>query len=183
MTNSRLLLCFVLTAFACRADGPAPLQPPKVPVELLVNDNEQVVFMAHAKGDQIYACKANANGEEYGWVLKAPDATLTDDSGKVVGHHVIGPTWQWEDGSHTRGKVVTSARSPDPDSIPWLLLSAFERSDEGALSRLTSIQRVNTKGGRAPATGCDGAHVNTEVRVPYTADYYFYKRTPQPPAK
>lgn len=178
--KTRLILCFAAFALMTRADDPAPIPPPKVPVELLANENEQVVLMAHGKGDQIYACKANANGAQFGWILKAPDATLTDDSGKVVGHHVIGPTWQWVDGSHTRGKVVTSSRSSDPDAIPWLLLIAFERTDEGALAHITSIQRVNTKGGRAPTTGCDGSHLDTEVRVPYSADYYFYARTPPP---
>jgi hypothetical protein len=176
----RLILCFAALAVLSRAENPAPITPPKVPVELLVSESEQVVLMAHGKGDQVYACKANANGAEYGWVLKAPEATLTDDSGKVVGHHVMGPTWQWEDGSHTRGKVVTSSRSSDPDAIPWLLLTAFERTDEGALAHITSIQRVNTKGGRAPTSGCDSAHVDTLVRVPYSADYYFYARIPPP---
>ena len=42
------------------------------------------------------------------------------------------------------------------------------------LSPVTSIQRLNTKGGKAPATGCDAAHVAQEVRVPYTANYLFF---------
>jgi hypothetical protein len=42
------------------------------------------------------------------------------------------------------------------------------------LSRATSIQRLNTKGGKAPASGCDAAHAGQEVRVPYSADYLFY---------
>jgi len=25
-------------------------------------------------------------------------------------------------------------------------------------------------------TGCDASHAGTEARVPFTADYYFYKR-------
>jgi len=92
--KTRLILCFLALIPLVRADGPAPIPPPKVPVELLVSESEVVKLMAHGKGDQIYACKANANGAPFGWILKAPDATLTDDSGKVVGHHVIGPTWQ-----------------------------------------------------------------------------------------
>src|SRR6266849_2519210 len=42
------------------------------------------------------------------------------------------------------------------------------------LSRATTIQRLNTKGGKAPATGCDAAHLGQELRVPYSADYVFY---------
>ena len=41
---------------------------------------------------------------------------------------------------------------------------------------MTSIQRVNTRGGAAPVGGCDETHVGTEARVDFSADYYFYKR-------
>jgi hypothetical protein len=44
----------------------------------------------------------------------------------------------------------------------------------GVLSRVTKIQRLNTKGGKAPASGCDSIHAGQEVRVPYSADYLFY---------
>jgi hypothetical protein len=39
---------------------------------------------------------------------------------------------------------------------------------------VTSIQRVNTVGGSAPANGCDAATVGQEARVHYTADYRFF---------
>jgi hypothetical protein len=45
-------------------------------------------------------------------------------------------------------------------------------------SNVASIQRVKTAGGRAPAGGCDQTSVGRELRVPYTATYYFY--TPKP---
>lgn len=41
----------------------------------------------------------------------------------------------------------------------------------------TFIQRVNTVGGLAPATVCDGSTLNKEARVFYTADYFFWKAT------
>jgi len=172
----RLTLCFAALSLVACAEDPTPLTAPNVPPELQVSDSEQVAFMAHGKGDQIYVCVNNANGEQFGWTLRAPEAKLTDNAGKEVGQHYIGPTWKWADGSHTKGKVITSSRSPDPTAISWLLLASFDHSDEGTLSHITSIQRINTKGGRAPNTGCDGSHLNTEVRVPYSADYYFYVR-------
>jgi len=40
----------------------------------------------------------------------------------------------------------------------------------------TYIQRLNTTGGSAPSTGCAlSTDVGSQVLVPYTADYYFYK--------
>ena len=47
------------------------------------------------------------------------------------------------------------------------------------LSNTTYIQRVNTTGGMAPATGCSQAgNVGALTMVPYTADYFFYKGGP-----
>ena len=43
----------------------------------------------------------------------------------------------------------------------------------GKFSAVTYIQRVNTVGGTAPTTGRDAMHL--EARVPYTAEYYFYR--------
>ena len=52
------------------------------------------------------------------------------------------------------------------------------RTDRWAtLSKTTFIQRVNTEGGIAPATGCEQAtDIGKKVFVPYTADYIFYKQ-------
>ena len=62
------------------------------------------------------------------------------------------------------------ADAPAAGSIPWLLLSAKSVGPEGAFSKVTSIQRVATKGGVAPEGDCFRAEPG---RVPYTADYYF----------
>ena len=69
---------------------------------------------------------------------------------------------------------MTSSPSPDADSIAWLLLVATAHLGEGVLANVTNIQRLNTKGGKAPAGGCDAAHDGQESRVAYTADYFFY---------
>ena len=69
---------------------------------------------------------------------------------------------------------MANAPSPDADSIPWLLVTAASHSGEGVLARVTSIQRINTKGGKALASGCDAAHAGQEERAPYSADYVFF---------
>ena len=43
------------------------------------------------------------------------------------------------------------------------------------MTKVTSIQRLSTTGGKAPASGCDAAHIGAEVEIPYTADYFFYQ--------
>lgn len=148
---------------------PAISQAPK---ELLPPPNEQLLVQVHAKGDQIYTCSADA--AQFAWTLKAPEAQLIDKDGKPFGRHFAGPSWEARDGSRVTGKAAANAPSPDADSIAWLLVRVTSRSGEGMLARVTSIQRINTNGGKAPASGCDSAHAGQELRVPYSADYVFF---------
>jgi Protein of unknown function (DUF3455) len=138
--------------------------------ELKPPHGETLVLKARASGVQIYTCSAGENGER-SWTLKAPEADLEDGQGNVIGSHFGGPTWKHRDGSEITAKPATRVDSPDPLAIPWLLLTVTGRSRDGVFSRVTTIQRINTTGGRAPTTPCTG---NAEVRVPYTAEYYFY---------
>ena len=144
----------------------------QVPKELQPPSNEQLLMQVHAKGYQIYTCKAD--GSRFAWTLEAPDAQLFDKSGKAFGKHFAGPSWEANDGSRVTGKAVANVPSPNPESIPWLLVSVVSHDGEGVLARVTSIQRINTKGGKAPASGCVAPHVNQESRIPYSADYVFF---------
>ena len=144
----------------------------QVPAALQTAADEQLVVQVHAKGDQIYSCKAD--GAQAGWTLKAPEAQLFDKDGRAFGKHFSGPSWEASDGSRVVGKAAANVASPDADAIPWLLVKVVSHAGEGVLTRVTSIQRINTKGGRAPASGCDAGHAGQEVRVPYSADYLFF---------
>lgn len=154
---------FLVPLSANAQDTPKDLRPPA---------NEQFVLQVHAKGDQVYSCKAD--GGQFAWTLKAPEARLFEKSGKPFGKHFAGPSWEANDGSRVTGKAVANAPSPDVDSVPWLLVTVTSRTGEGVLAHVTSIQRVNTKGGKAPASGCDAAHAEREYRAPYSADYVFF---------
>jgi uncharacterized protein DUF3455 len=161
---SLLAVAAVLLSFSAGAQ--------QVPPQIQAPAGEQLFLQVHAKGDQVYTCKSEP--AQYTWTLKAPDAQLLDKDGKPFGKHFAGPSWEASDGSRVTGKAVANAPSPDADSIPWLLLNIVNHEGTGVLSRATSIQRINTKGGKAPASGCDVAHAGQEVRVPYSADYLFY---------
>jgi len=54
------------------------------------------------------------------------------------------------------------------------MITVVSHSGEGVLARVTSVQRVNTKGGKASTSGCDAAHDGQEERKPYSADYLFF---------
>ena len=147
---------------------------PQIPTELTPPAGARLVLKAHATGSQIYICKAGADGA-FQWVLKAPDADLHNKKGAVIGHHFAGPTWRHEDGSEVVGKATAHVDSPDAASIPWLLLSATGHTGAGVFAQVGSIQRVNTQGGKPPAASpCDASKDGTEVKAPYSADYYFY---------
>jgi hypothetical protein len=147
--------------------------PPEVPAAVRARPGEEVVLLAHASGFQIYACRAGTDGK-FIWTLKAPDAELTDRNGKVIGSHSAGPTWKLKDGSEVSGKALAHADSPDPGSVPWLLVNVVNHSGRGVLTKVTTIQRVHTHGGNPPLEGCDESHRDAETKSSYTADYYFY---------
>lgn len=137
------------------------------------------VLEAFAQGDQIYTCKEESG--QYSWTFKAPEAKLSGKRGKPLGRHFAspsGPTWELTDKSAVTGKRIQSVDSPYKDAIPWLLLEVTEHSGNGRLTKVSYVQRVDTKGGRAPATGCDASHAEQELRVPYSAKYVFYKSKP-----
>jgi hypothetical protein len=155
------------------AQGQGP-ERPEVPESLKAPAGEEMILLAHATGVQIYVCQAGAD-QKFAWVLKAPEADLTDATGKKIVHHFAGPTWKHIDGSEVTGKVIAKQDAPKPEAIPWLLLAAARHSGEGILSRVTSIQRIHTEGGLPPgANTCDGSATGKESRSSYSADYYFY---------
>jgi len=163
---------FVSLAALAGIGGSLSARAQQVPQQIQPPANEQLLLQVHAKGDQVYTCKGDA--AQAAWTLKAPDAQLFDKDGKPFGKHFAGPSWEASDGSRVTGKAVANVPSPDADSIQWLLANIVGHEGSGVLSRATSIQRINTKGGKAPASGCDAAHAGQEVRAAYSADYLFY---------
>jgi hypothetical protein len=146
---------------------------PDVPDAIRQPAGAELLLVAHASGSQIYTCQAGADGK-FAWTLKAPEAELKDGTGKVIGSHFAGPAWKLDDGSQVTGKATAHVDSPESDSIPWLLVNVVSHSGDGALSKVTTIQRVHTHGGKASAEGCDESHRDAETKRSYTADYYFY---------
>jgi hypothetical protein len=156
---------------------------PDVPPSLAVPAGATLVIHDHGIGTQIYTCTpsggadagADAGAITYAWVLKAPDAKLYDSTNTQVGTHGAGPEWtSTVDGSVVNGTKVLQANAPVTGAIPWLLLRASSTSGTGVFTNITYIQRVNTVGGVAPATGCGASTSGTQTSVAYSADYYFY---------
>jgi Protein of unknown function (DUF3455) len=151
---------------------PSTQEPSATPQGIAATSGEQVVLRVHAKGDQVYVCQQGVT--QSAWRLKEPDAQLFSQDGKAVGKHFAGPSWQMTDGSRVKGDPEAKVDSPEHNAVPWLRVKVIEHAGSGILSPVTTIQRINTKGGVAPLTGCDEAHGGKELRVPYEADYVFW---------
>lgn len=138
-----------------------------LPPTLDVPAGNRIEFQAHGVGVQIYKWSAASSS----WVFQAPSAVLFHGEGHVVGIHYAGPTWQSTDGSTVVGTKL-GAVTVDPTAIPWLLLEAKTTTGPGIFANVTFIQRIETKGGLAPAT--PGSIDGQLALVPYSAEYLFY---------
>jgi hypothetical protein len=150
------------------AKDPAPELPSPICDSVAVPDGNRVSAHVYAAGVQIYQWNGSA------WVFVAPEAELFASPcyEGSVGMHYAGPTWEAKDGSQVVA-VREAGCAPYPGAIPWLRLVATETSEHGRFGDVTFIQRVNTIGGTAPAEA--GTEIGQEARVPYTAEYYFYR--------
>lgn len=131
---------------------------------------EALVATFHAQGAQVYECTADAAGKLV-WQFREPIATLLVD-GKTVGRHYAGPSWELADGSAVVGKVAGRAAGATPKDIPLLKLEVVSQRG-GSLADVTTIQRLNSKGGVADGP-CEPA--GAFLSVPYSADYAFYRK-------
>jgi hypothetical protein len=164
-------LAAILTG--CAGHGVAP--PPDVPPTLKVPDGQILKLALRGAGVQIYECRRVTEGAtQFAWILRSPEADLTDHMGKTVGRHYAGPTWEADDGSTVVGEVIAQFNGPDASAIPWLLLRKTSNAGKGSFGKIRFIQRLHTVGGKVPSSACDAGQLGKRVRVPYSADYYFY---------
>src|SRR5258707_12959855 len=158
MPLSRTALAFLLLlgtlVSAPAAETPLP--------NAIAAPGETVVLSVDAEGAQVYECKAGADGK-LGWTFREPIATLLAD-GKTVGRHYVGPSWEHSDGSAVVGKTVGNAPGTTANDIPWLKLEVASRRGSGILSDVTTVQRINTMGGKLEGP-CDKA--GTFKSAPY----------------
>ena len=175
---------------------------PPVPPAIQVPAGNVPFLEGNAVGTQNYVCLPSATSTTgFAWTLFGPQATLFftieifkhDIRQQIITHFLSPnpdengmprPTWQSSfDTSAVWGRAMASSTDSNfvkPGAIPWLLVQVVgaERgpTNGGYLTQTTFIQRVNTSGGVAPATGCSqSSNVGATSLVPYTTDYFFFK--------
>jgi len=187
-----------------RAAHADDLTPPRVPKLLEVEDGNEVFLVGHGVGTQNYVCAPSATSVTgFAFSLFTPQATLFDDAGDQLITHFFSPNDDpnvappehgtirvtWEDSRDTsRVWAFLLQQSSDvkfvrKDAVAWLLLKesgvAAGPTGGDGLTKTTFIQRLNTVGGLAPATGCSAFEdLGHRAFVPYSADYFFYRKSP-----
>jgi Protein of unknown function (DUF3455) len=164
-SKSAVLSAIILTGSLVNATAQKALP------EAIAAPGETTILTLHAEGAQVYECKAGGDGTLV-WAFREPIATLFQD-GKTVGRHYAGPNWEFSDGSAVVGQVAGTAPGMVANDIPWLKLTVTSRRGNGVLSPATTVQRINTAGGRLNGA-CYKA--GTYESVPYSADYVFLRK-------
>jgi hypothetical protein len=172
---TRLVVLLAVATFAAQSaraneSSRGPELPQPLCQSIQVEAGNKLAFHTFALGVQVYRWNGTA------WAFVEPVANLYADRGfhGQVGTHYAGPTWESNSGSRVVSRrVVNTGCTPDSKAIPWLLLETVTTDGPGIFNGVTFIQRVNTTGGIAPAA--PGTFVGEEARVPYTAEYFFYR--------
>jgi hypothetical protein len=155
--------CLLLLAGPALAADPLP--------DAIAAPGESVVLSVHAEGAQVHECKAGTDGK-LAWAFREPIATLLAE-GKTMGRHYAGPNWEHADGSAVAAKAAGNAPGTTAADIPWLKLEVTTRRGSGILTSVTTVQRINTHGGKLEGS-CDKA--GDFKSAPYSADYVFLKK-------
>jgi len=186
------------TIFGTIPSPTTPIPPPPGSSAFLLghaSGTQGYVCLPTATGASWKVNNARPEATLFTHIFGEPVQIITHFLSPVVNPNDVGPkpsrfgdaTWQSSfDSSRVwaqKQKSITAgtdASCPNGGSIDCLLLQAIG-SDEGpaggrSLTKTTFIQRLNTNGGSAPATGCSvPGDVGKQVLVPYTADYYFFR--------
>src|SRR5437762_1324735 len=202
LTAARVAAFGLMITTCVRAAHADDITPPPVPDLLKVDDGNEVFLVGHGVGTQNYVCVPSATTVSgFAFSLFTPEATLFNDEGKQLITHFFSPNSDpsvkppeagtirvtWEDSrDSSRVWAMLLQQSTDEkfvrkDAVAWLKLQTVgvDAGPTGGsrLTKTTFIQRLNTAGGLAPATGCSTFEdLGRKVFVPYSADYFFYKQ-------
>ena len=187
--NSNDELQTVSTGSSLQANGNSPAAhisasenlaiPASVNVPENLPNGTSRVATYYAVGVQKYKARIKSGSDPvvYEWVFVAPKADLYDIFNANVGTHGAGPFWQISPLDSIFGQQFTPAKtapSEDPESIDWLLLMPkIGTTPTGIFADVDYIQRIATKGGKAPLT--PPSDIDETIDVKYKAVYRFTK--------
>ena len=166
----------LLAACAIPATTPPPFDQASLPPTVQVPAGHKVAMETVGTGTISYECRAKPDMPgQHEWFFAGPDARLADRAGRTVGRY-YGPPATWESSDGSRLTATQVAVSPAaPGNIPLQLVKANPATGMGAMSGISYIQRVATRGGVAPSLPCAAGNLGARQLVQYQADYILYK--------
>jgi hypothetical protein len=203
LTAARVAVVGLMITTGVRAAHAEDITVPSIPDNLNVDDGNEVFLVGHGVGTQNYVCvPSTTSASGFAFSLFTPEATLFNKEGKQLITHFFSPNSDptvkppeagtirvtWED-SRDSSRVWAmlleqslDARFVQKDAVAWLKLQTVGvdvgTTGQGRLTKVTFIQRLNTAGGLAPASGCSTFEdLGRRAFVPYSADYFFYKQS------
>jgi hypothetical protein len=171
---------FAVSLLAACGSMSSPMKPmysqAGLPAAVQVPAGHKVAMETVGVGEITYQCSPKKDmAGQFEWVFVGPDAKLNDRSGKQVGKYYGPPaTWESMDGSRLTATQVAVAPN-GAGNIPTQLVKGNPAMGSGAMSGVTYIQRVDTRGGVASAMPCAAGSAGAKQVVQYQADYIFYK--------
>ncbi|HEV7735176.1 MAG TPA: DUF3455 domain-containing protein [Candidatus Binatia bacterium] len=196
--SSRAALIGAVLAMSPLTLDARPVTPPPVPGDIVVSAEHKPFLIGHAVGTQNYVCLPSSGPSPFAWTLFGPQATVFDDHDRQIATHFLSPNpdeagtprarWHSQDSSSVWAVRDASSSDADyvaPGAIPWFRLRVVgtDAGPDGGrrLTETTWLQRINTSGGVAPATGCaQSTDVGKVELIPYAADYVFFKLAARP---
>ncbi|PXW99571.1 uncharacterized protein DUF3455 [Sphaerotilus hippei] len=153
-----------------------PFSQDSLPETVKVPAGHRVAMETVGVGEITYECRVKAGmGDSFEWVFVGPEAALKERSGRTVGRYFGPPaTWQSMDGSKVTATQLAVAPAGS-GNIPLQLVKANPATGSGAMTGVSHIQRVATRGGVAPAAPCTSSSLGQKQVVSYQADYIFWK--------
>jgi Protein of unknown function (DUF3455) len=181
----------LLAVYGCATQPPPPpTANESLPADLRAAPTEVLQEIMTATGDQTYICRRTpsaaigagvsssdgGHGTQLLWTEVGSEATLVDSARQSAGTVVPGHHFLAYDGSSVTGTPVAEHQI-DANMLTWVRYKAKNvatpRPGEGRFAGVTSIQRIDTKGGLPPQPVCTVE--GTRLLVPYGATYMIYR--------
>ena len=124
----------------------------------------------HAEGAQVYECKAGTDGK-LGLGVPRADRDTAGSTARPSAVTMPGRTGNTAMAAPWSARLPATPRARRANDIPWLKLTVTSRRGTGILTGVTTVQRINTAGGKLEGA-CDKAGTFTErallrgLRVP-----------------
>jgi len=152
-------------------------QQPTLPGDIRVPAGHQAVLEARGAGELQYECQATSRLPwQYAWLPMDRSIELRDTSNNSITLTRSARAWIHRDGSELAVREFVEVSNGAPN-LPLQRARVDPSKLPGTLSNISYIQRIRTVGGLPSTRNCSAAELGMRVRVPYEADYVFWRET------